>query len=78
MWIQFNGYSYGLGVRTLVSRAMAGSAGSLGEYGWGGAAGTYGSIDPENALTIFYAQHVFGTDDLRTHNRIRNTIYCGI
>lgn len=72
------GMGYGLGVRTVINQAECGSPVGFGPYGWGGAAGTYGSIDPENALTIFYAQHVFGTDDLRTHNRIRNTIYCGI
>lgn len=31
------GYSYGLGVRTLINVAQSGSFGSVGEFGWGGA-----------------------------------------
>lgn len=72
------GMGYGLGVRTVINQAACGSPVGFGPFGWGGAAGTYGSIDPENELCIFYAQHVFGTNDLRTHNRIRNVIYSGI
>lgn len=72
------GMGYGLGVRTIINQAKCGSPVGFGPYGWGGAAGTYGSIDPENELTIFYAQHVFGTDDSRTHNTIRNIVYSAI
>ena len=72
------GLGYGLGVRTIIDQAAAGSPIGFGPFGWGGAAGTYGSIDPENNLCIFYAQHVFGTNDLRSHNRIRNVIYAGL
>ena len=31
------------------------------EFGWGGAAGAYASVDPETNMTIFYAQHVLGS-----------------
>jgi len=72
------GMGYGLGVRTVIDQAKCGAPIGFGPFGWGGAAGTYGSIDPENDLCIFYAQHVFGTNDLRTHNRIRNVIYAGL
>ena len=72
------GMGYGLGVRTVIDQAACGSPTGFGPFGWGGAAGTYGSIDPENRLCIFYAQHVFDTEDLRTHCRIRNVIYSGI
>lgn len=72
------GMGYGLGVRTIINQAQCGSPVGFGPYGWGGAAGTYGSIDPENELTIFYAQHAFDTNDLRTHNILRNIIYSGI
>ncbi len=72
------GMGYGLGVRTVIDQAACGDPVGFGPFGWGGAAGTYGSIDPENDLCIFYAQHVFGTDDLRTHCRIRNVIYANL
>ena len=45
-----NGYSYGLGVRTLVDVAQSGVPGSLGEYGWAGAQSTYFWIDPREQL----------------------------
>ena len=72
------GMGYGLGVRTVIDQAACGCPAGFGPFGWGGAAGTYGSIDPENNLCIFYAQHVFDSEDLRAHNRIRNVIYAGI
>lgn len=69
------GKGYGLGVRTIINQAECGSPIGFGPFGWGGAAGTYGSIDPENELTIFYAQHMFDTDAERTGHLIRNIIY---
>lgn len=77
-WIQFHGYSYGLGMRTLVSRARAGSAGAIGEYGWGGAAGTYFLSDPANHLTVVYAQQATPNDEVYVHPRIRNLVYAGL
>jgi len=52
------GYSYGLGVRTLIEREKSGARSPLGEFGWDGAAGAYALIDVKNRLAIFYAQHV--------------------
>lgn len=72
------GMSYGLGMRTVINQAESGDPVGFGPYGWGGAAGTYGSIDPENEVTIFYAQHFFGTDDLRNNCLLRNIVYSGL
>ena len=72
------GMGYGLGVRTIINQAACGCPTGFSPYGWGGAAGTYGSIDPENQLTFFYAQQYFGPDDLRLHNALRNVIYSNI
>ena len=82
---QFDGYGYtnigmgyGLSVRVIMDQAKLGSTVGFGPFGWGGASGSYGSADPENELTIFYMQHVFDTEDVRTHNRIRNVIYANL
>lgn len=72
------GMGYGLGVRTVINQAEYGSPIGFGPFGWGGAAGTYGSIDPENDLCIFYAQHVFNTEDYRAHHRICNVVYANL
>ena len=31
------------------------------EFGWGGAAGAYASVDPVNNITFYYAQHVLSS-----------------
>lgn len=72
------GMGYGLGVRTIIDQAKCGSPVGFGPFGWGGATGSYGSIDPENELTFFYMQHVFDTDCLWGNNGIRNIIYSSL
>lgn len=58
---------YGLGVRTPKE--------GMGPYGWGGAAGTLGLIDPENELTMFYAQQFFGSRDIQGSNELTKIVY---
>ncbi|MBQ3079743.1 MAG: beta-lactamase family protein [Clostridia bacterium] len=72
------GLGYGLGVQTVVDQAKNTSPIGFGPYGWGGAAGTFGSIDPDNKITIFYAQSAFQTNTLRTNTTIRNIVYTGL
>lgn len=74
-WVQFKGYGYGLGVRTMLDRTACGSAGPVGEFGWSGAAGAWMLIDPENQLTAYYAQHMLNSQEPYTHPRLRNLIY---
>ena len=51
------GYGDGLGVRVLHDPTTSRRAGSVGEYGWAGAANTYFRIDPvEEFIAIFLAQ----------------------
>jgi CubicO group peptidase (beta-lactamase class C family) len=44
------GYGYGLGFRVLLDVGQCQSLGSVGEYGWAGAASTYFWIDPKEEL----------------------------
>jgi len=68
------GYSYGLGVRTLVDDTYSKSP--VGEFGWDGAAGAYALIDPENHIAVFYAQHVKNcTLAFDCHTIIRDLTY---
>jgi len=58
-----NGYGFGLGSRVLLSVAESGIPGSVGEYGWGGAAKTYFWVDPkENLIGIVMTQYMSGID----------------
>ena len=46
------GYGFGLGVAVLVDVAESAVAGSVGEYSWGGAAGTEFWIDPVEDIVV--------------------------
>ncbi len=77
-WVQIAGYGYGLGVRTMMDKAMGGSLSSIGEFGWGGAAGAYAMIDPSKRLAVYYAQHMTNNQEPYVHPRIRNLVYYGL
>ena len=44
-------YGWGLGFRVLVDLKKANNLGSIGEFGWSGAAATYFLVDPKKNLT---------------------------
>lgn len=56
--IKIPGEGYGLGVRVMMDPGQAHAMGSVGEFGWGGAASTYFWIDPvEEFIGIQMAQY---------------------
>ena len=68
------GYGYGLGVRTHLSPERSGSPSPVGEFGWGGAAGAFSLVDPENRLSLTYFQHLRGWD-LNLDKLFREALY---
>ncbi|UZQ86965.1 beta-lactamase family protein [Thermoclostridium stercorarium] len=72
-----HGYSYGLGVRTLIEKEKSGVKSPLGEFGWDGAAGAYALIDVTNNLAIFYIQHVLQCGYVYNviHPKVRDLTY---
>ena len=76
-WAALDGYGYGFGVRCLIDPSR-GSPASLTEFGWHGAAGSFMIIDPENKLSLFYAQHMLNNKEAYVHPRIRHTFYSGM
>lgn len=72
------GYSYALGVRTLVDDSLSRSP--IGEFGWDGAAGAWTMVDVDRHIAAFYVQHVHacGRAFDEFHPAIRNLIYEGI
>lgn len=77
-WEQLNGYGYGCAVRTLMSVGDGGSVANVGEFGWGGAAGTYFMANPEKKLSVFYAQHLLNNQEPYVHPRLRNIVHAAI
>lgn len=68
-WIHLSGYGYGLGVRTLLDPTRISTLCVEGEFGWSGAAGAYVIIDPENEVTVYYAQHMLSCQEEYIHPR---------
>lgn len=78
-WDFLKGYGYGLGVRTMLDPAGGGCNGTVGEYGWAGAAGTWVLIDPQEELAVVYL-HQLKPDNREEycHPRLRAAIYGAI
>ncbi len=74
-WKQLTGYGYGLGVRTLVDKAKSGTTGTVGEFGWGGAAGATLLSAPDNEISFFYAHHMLNPQEEYYQPRLRNVLY---
>ena len=75
IWPQLAGYGYGLGVRTMIDKAAGGSNGSIGEFGWGGAAGTILLADTEQKLALAYSHHMKNPQEEYYLPRLRNVLY---
>ena len=70
-------YGWGLGFRVLINLDKCNNFGSLGEFGWGGAAATYFLVDPKNDLTAVIMTQVLGAlPNLK--NDFIETIYSNI
>ena len=74
-WSQLAGYGYGLGVRTMIDRKVAGFNGPVSEFGWGGAAGATLSADPDSGFAYFYAHHMLIPKEEYYQPRLRNVAY---
>jgi CubicO group peptidase (beta-lactamase class C family) len=57
------GYGFGLGSRVLLDVAQSGAPGSVGEFGWSGAAKTHYWVDPkEDLVGVFMTQSMMSFD----------------
>lgn len=77
-WDYLRGYSYGLGVRTLVDPAKAGAPGSVGEFGWCGVLGTWVLMDPTEQLTAVYMHQRYPNLEKYVQTHLRPMIYGAI
>ncbi len=78
VWPQIRGYGYGCIVRTMMDKGKAGTTGTLNEFGWGGAAGSYLLADTEKKLGVFYVQHMVNSQEPYVHPRLRNIVYSAL
>ena len=59
----------------MIDKSKGGSLGSLGEFGWGGAAGASVYIDPSLNLAAVYAKHCLAPREEYYQPRVRNVLY---
>lgn len=75
----YAGVGFGLSVAVTQNLARMGIPGSIGEYSWGGAAGTYFFNDPkEDMAVVFMSQVLFAPDRVRLRRDLRTLVYSAI
>ena len=71
------GTGYGLGVSVLMNQAHSGNIGSIGQFGWGGAATTWVIIDPkEDMVSLYFTQYM--PMEFAVVNRFQTLVYQAI
>lgn len=69
------GYGFGLGGSVLTDPARAGDYGTPGRFAWGGAAGTFWWIEPEEALSAVMMIQLMPADDLAMRNDLYTAVH---
>ena len=74
------GYRYAHGVRVMTNKEVGQSLSPLGEFGWDGAAASYGMVDTENNISLVFTTHIlgFGRCYSEIHPQLRNRVYIGL
>jgi CubicO group peptidase (beta-lactamase class C family) len=72
----YAGVGFGLGVGVTVNLVHAGLPGTVGEYSWGGAAGTYFFCDPKEDMAVVFMTQVLGAPErIRVRRDLRTLVY---
>lgn len=77
-WDTQRGYGYGLGVRVMTNPELAGSNGSVGEWGWDGAFGNWFCVDPKENLTCVYLTTNLPGDHYRFIPKLTASLYASL
>ena len=72
--IEAPGLGFGLGFQVRREEGVAGLAGTVGEYGWAGNAGTLFWIDPKEQLIAMYMIQVSDPDRVALRNQFRTMV----
>jgi CubicO group peptidase (beta-lactamase class C family) len=72
----YAGVGFGLGVAVMVNLAHAAIPGTVGDFSWGGAAGTYFFCDPkEDLAVVFMTQTLAAPERIRLRRDLRTLVY---
>jgi CubicO group peptidase (beta-lactamase class C family) len=69
------GLGFGLGFSVNMSPAQNGGLGSVGDFGWGGAASTVFSIDPAEELVFILMTQLLPSSTYPIRRQLRSTVY---
>jgi CubicO group peptidase (beta-lactamase class C family) len=73
--VAMEGLGFGLGFSVNQSPAQNGALGSIGDYGWGGAASTMFSIDPAEELVFILMTQLLPSSTYPIRRQLRATVY---
>lgn len=73
--VAMEGLGFGLGFSVNESPAQNGGIGSVGDYGWGGAASTVFSIDPAEELTFIMMTQLLPSSTYPIRRQLRSAVY---
>jgi CubicO group peptidase (beta-lactamase class C family) len=71
----YTGVGFGLAVSVTLDPAATKTAGSPGDYGWGGAASTWMMIDPKEELTVMFMTQLLPSSTHPIRSQIRPLLY---
>ena len=74
-WKYLRGFGYGFGVRTALVPELVYGHFSKGEFGWCGAAGAMVIADPEEGISVYYAQHMQNSFEWVVHPKLRKAVF---
>ena len=73
-----DGFGFGLGFEVHTRLGDSGLEGSVGEYGWSGAAGTTFWVDPKEQLVALYMVQASADDTRFLRNQFRTMVQAAI
>ncbi len=73
-WGKLQGHGYGLSVSVLTDLSKSQCMGSVGDFGWDGAASTYMRVDPQTGIAILLMTHRMPCDD-GIQLKLKNLVY---
>ena len=71
----FDGIGFGLGWSVMTDPVKAQIVGSAGEYGWGGWASTFFSVDPREELALLSLAQIVPSDRYPIRRQLRCLVY---
>jgi CubicO group peptidase (beta-lactamase class C family) len=74
----FPGTGFGFGVSVTINPADTKNAGSVGDFGWGGAASTWSLNDPAEDLTLTFMTQLLPSSTYPIRSQLKQAVYQSI